>query len=443
MLKNRNNKSLFYQLNATAIPLILSSVVNVIMGIIDQAFIGHISIYAYAGVGLVLSCINSIVGVLGAFSIVFNIQGSKLSGEKNYQELNNLFSCFCVICFAIGAILTIIFNLFCDSILTKYFGLTGEVLIEAGIYLKVYSISIPLNLLIFILSSTLKIFKQTKYLFVSSIIVNIINVVLDYALVFGKLCFPRLETLGAALGTIIALIINLLIYLMLARKYVKFSVNIPNLKKRVWEMVSYSLPFIAQEAMEDVIFIIGINSVVAKIGVLELSTYSLITQIANIFLMPMFGYATANTIFVGESNGKKQYEQVFYITKQTICSLLIWFVALYLLLICFDVSIVDFITNDKSVIYYTSKVLPLALFIHLFNYYFSVCKSTLQCLGYEKWTLLVAFAINLSSLIMIFISGNNLISIYSIMGIGYFLISVIYSKKLLFLKKHHEKIILS
>lgn len=46
------NKKLFYQLNATAIPLILSSIVGVVMGMIDQAFIGHISIYAYADVWL-------------------------------------------------------------------------------------------------------------------------------------------------------------------------------------------------------------------------------------------------------------------------------------------------------------------------------------------------------------------------------------------------------
>lgn len=424
------NKKLFYQLNATAIPLILSSIVGVVMGMIDQAFIGHISIYAYAGVGLVLSCINSIVGVLGAITVFYNIHGSTLSGGEEYQKLNEIFSVFMIICFVIGTVLAVVFNIFCNSILERGFGLTGAVLAEAAIYLRVYSLSIPLNLLIFIFSSTLKIFKQTKYLFLCSVIVNIINIFLDYVLVFGKLYFPRLETLGAAIGTVISLAVNLFIYYMLARKYVTFSVRIPNMFKKIFCILYDTLPFIAQEALEDVIFVIGINSVVAGIGVLALSTYTLITQITNIFLMPMFGYTTANTIFVSENYGQKNYRQIPRITMMTMSSLLIWFFVLYAGLTCFSPEIVKFITDDSDVIYYACQIVPLALFIHLFNYYFSTCKSALQCLGFEKWALLIAFCVNGAALAAIVFFGSNLKIIYTIMGSGYLGISIIYSRKL-------------
>ncbi|MFI3211616.1 MAG: hypothetical protein R3Y64_11285 [Peptostreptococcaceae bacterium] len=47
------------------------------MNILDQAFIGRISIDAYTGVGLVSTCINSLIGVLGSISVSFNIIGSK------------------------------------------------------------------------------------------------------------------------------------------------------------------------------------------------------------------------------------------------------------------------------------------------------------------------------------------------------------------------------
>lgn len=85
-MKRLPDYKLIKQINSTAYPLILSSIVNVLMGWIDQAFIGHISVYAYAGVGLVLSCVNSLVGVLGAFSIVFNIYGSKLWGKQEEKN---------------------------------------------------------------------------------------------------------------------------------------------------------------------------------------------------------------------------------------------------------------------------------------------------------------------------------------------------------------------
>lgn len=86
------------EINKIAIPLIFSSLTSVCMGIIDQAFVGHISVYAYAGVGLVCSCINSLVGVLGAFSIAFNICGSRIKGENDQDGLNEEFTISCLLC---------------------------------------------------------------------------------------------------------------------------------------------------------------------------------------------------------------------------------------------------------------------------------------------------------------------------------------------------------
>lgn len=433
-MKRLLDYKLIKQINSTAYPLILSSAVSVLMGWIDQAFIGHISVYAYAGVGLVLSCVNSLVGVLGAFSLVFNIYGSKLSGKQEEKKLSELFSVFITICLIIGIILSVIFNLFCDVILSKGFGLEGRALTEASIYLKIYSFSIPLNLLIFIHSSVIKIYKKTQYLFVCGIIVNAINIVLDYVLVFGKFFFPELGTLGAALGTIIALIVNLLIYICIIHKFIHFSFHIANLKQKIQNILKYSLPFIGQEAMEDIVFVVGINSIVARVGVLELSTYNLISQIINFFLMPMFGYATANTIFVGESYAQENYKKIYKVTRYSIFILALWFIVLFLLLNFFSGEIAGIITQSNVVKSLTVIVLPIALMAQLFNYYLNICKSTLQCIGFEKWTLLVTFVTNIFTLLIIFLFGKNLSYIYAMMGVGYLVISSIYSKRLLLLR---------
>lgn len=430
---------LIKEINSTAYPLILNSVVSVLMGWIDQAFIGHISVYAYAGVGLVLSCVNSLVGVLGAFSLVFNIYGSKLSGRQEQKKLSELFSVFIMICLIMGAILAIVFNLFCHVILSKGFGLEGRALTEASIYLKVYSFSIPLNLLIFIHSSIIKIHKKSQYLFICGIIVNAINIILDYVLVFGKFFFPELGTLGAALGTILALVINLLIYACIIRKFVRFSFHIVNLKQKIQNILRYSLPFIGQEAMEDIIFVVGINSIVARIGVLELSAYNLISQIVNFFLMPMFGYATANTIFVGESYAQEKYKKIYKVTGYSIVILMVWFALLFLLLHFFGTEIAGMITQSKAVKSLTVTVLPMALSAQLFNYYLNIGKSTLQCIGHEKWTLLVTFIINILTLVLIFVFGKNLSYLYIIMGLGYLAISIIYTRRL-FLLKHQNNV---
>ena len=67
-------ESLIAKINKISIPLMFTSVTSLVMGLIDQIFVGHISIESFAGVGLVVSVLNCIVGVLGVLSIGFVIQ---------------------------------------------------------------------------------------------------------------------------------------------------------------------------------------------------------------------------------------------------------------------------------------------------------------------------------------------------------------------------------
>ncbi|MDR0880456.1 MAG: hypothetical protein LBN09_07085 [Clostridioides sp.] len=99
-------------LNKIAIPLILSTVSGMIMGIVDQAFVGHISVDAYAGVGLVTSSIYSLVGILGATSIAFNIIGSRYKGENEIDKLNDVFTSTLALNFTIGISIFILINIF-------------------------------------------------------------------------------------------------------------------------------------------------------------------------------------------------------------------------------------------------------------------------------------------------------------------------------------------
>lgn len=299
---SKERKSCITELNKMALPLIAGSITSILMGIIDQAFIGHISLEAYAGVGLVYSCINSLVGVLGAFSIVFNICGSNLKGRNDLKGISEEFSLLLILCGGIGFGLFILFNIFCNPILHKGSGLTGKTLQEASEYLRIFSFSIPLNLVIFLYSSVFKIFKKTNHIFATTLFINILGVCLDYILIYGKLGLPAFGAKGAALGSILSLIVYLGIYSYTARHLVQIDLRIPQILKKIKDKIRFSIPFLAQEFMEDILFVVGLNMIVARIGTVELSAYNLILQIISIIQMPMFGYSTATVSLVSEAN---------------------------------------------------------------------------------------------------------------------------------------------
>ena len=433
LLTKRQNidTKLIREINSTAIPLILSTVTGTVMGMMDQAFVGHISVYAYGGVGLVASCINSLIGVLGAFSIVFNIRGSHRRGEGDQGSLNRLFGNFLLLSLMAGMALCLGFALFSRPVLELGFGLHGETLTEAENYLQIFSLTIPLNLLLFIYSSVFKIFRKTGIIFLVSLGANLLNILLDYVLIFGHLGLPEMGTRGAALGTVTALAVNLGFYAFLGKDYVRFSRKDLSLEK-MKQIFRFSLPFLGQETMEDILFVVGLNGIVARLGITELAAYNLIAQFINLILMPMFGYAAANTSLVSEWAGKGDRKQADKTGRYAFGLLCIWFAVFYMILVLGRARFARLISPDTEVIALAAACMPLALLIQLLNYYGNVWKSSLQSLGWQNWTLRTAFIINLLVLGFMgtaaWISGK-ILWIYLIQGLGYLGLSLAYTWK--------------
>ena len=433
LLTKRQNidTKLIREINSTAIPLILSTVTGTVMGMMDQAFVGHISVYAYGGVGLVASCINSLIGVLGAFSIVFNIRGSHRRGEGDQGSLNRLFGNFLLLSLMAGMVLCLGFALFSRPVLELGFGIHGETLTEAENYLQIFSLTIPLNLLLFIYSSVFKIFRKTGIIFLVSLGANLLNILLDYVLIFGHLGLPEMGTRGAALGTVTALAVNLGFYAFLGKDYVRFSRKDLSLEK-MKQIFRFSLPFLGQETMEDILFVVGLNGIVARLGITELAAYNLIAQFINLILMPMFGYTAANTSLVSEWAGKGDRKQADKTGRYAFGLLCIWFAVFYMILVLGRARFARLISPDTEVIALAAACMPLALLIQLLNYYGNVWKSSLQSLGWQNWTLRTAFIINLLVLGFMgtaaWISGK-ILWIYLIQGLGYLGLSLAYTWK--------------
>ena len=255
-------------------------------------------------------------------------------------------------------------------------------------------LTIPLNLTLFIYSSAFKIFRKTGIIFLVSLGANLLNILLDYVLIFGHLGLPEMGTRGAALGTVTALAVNLGFYAFLGKDYVRFSRKDLSLEK-MKQIFRFSLPFLGQETMEDILFVVGLNGIVARLGITELAAYNLIAQFINLILMPMFGYTAANTSLVSEWAGKGDRKQADKTGRYAFGLLCIWFAVFYMILVLGRARFARLISPDTEVIALAAACMPLALLIQLLNYYGNVWKSSLQSLGWQNWTLRKAFIINL------------------------------------------------
>jgi len=106
--------------------------------------------------------------------------------------------------------------------LMRYMEQPEEVVLLAIPYLDIVAFSlIPL-----IMFQAFKQFSeglsQTKYPMFATILANVVNIILNYLLIFGALGFPKLGVVGAAIGTLVARIIMLIFLWVLLKNRKKF-----------------------------------------------------------------------------------------------------------------------------------------------------------------------------------------------------------------------------
>ncbi|MCM8709463.1 MATE family efflux transporter [Clostridium sp. SYSU_GA19001] len=256
-----------------------------------------------------------------------NIGAKKLQNAEEYAALG--ITAVTIISFIISSILFI----FSKNIL-KIAGASTEVTIYGEIYMKITSIGIFFNMITNVFSAILRGYGNTKTPLLISLVVNVINLSLDYILIFGKSGFPELGIKGAAIATTLAQITGFVIFLsyILKKSQIKPKIKyIYNFKvDKFIALLRLSAPSSLQEASFSISRLLS-TFFIMHLGTIAFAANQITTTIESISFMPGWGFAVAATTLVGhktgEENPKKAKEYAYTCTIlgvgiMTLCSVL-------------------------------------------------------------------------------------------------------------------------
>ena len=184
---------------------------------------------------------NSFIFLAMSFGIGFSTAITPLVAEsnakRNAKKTQMILSNGIITCVILGFILTLIV-LLSKPIIYKM-GQPENVVELAFPYITWVAISLfPL-----IIFQSFKQFSDglsfTKIAMISTIMANIINIIINYILIYGKLGFPKLELVGAGIGTLISRIFMIIIIIILIKSNKNISKYIGSFFK-----IKYSLFYI-------------------------------------------------------------------------------------------------------------------------------------------------------------------------------------------------------
>ncbi len=296
-----------------AYPIILGMLGHTIVGIIDNVMVGRIGPTELAAASLANSLVFVAMSLGIGFSTAITPMAAAADGKKDIEEGRTVFHHGLYLCTILGFILFGLILLF--KPLLELMGQPENVITLAKPFLDVIAFSlVPL-----IIFQGYKQFadgmSETKYSMWATIFGNIVNVFLNYVLIYGVLGFPELGFMGAAIGTLVSrfMMLGYLHYKMkrnavfypffegFAVRKIKRVVNIA--------IVKLGAPSAMQMFFEVALFT-GAVWLSGRLGVVHQAANQIALSLSSFTFMFGMGFGVAATIRVGNQNGLGDYKKL-------------------------------------------------------------------------------------------------------------------------------------
>lgn len=288
-----------------ALPIIAGMISHTTLNIVDMAMVGRLGDVALAAVGLGSFFILVAVLVFGALNIGTQAVTSRRLGENRPEEYPRIVANSLLLAFVLGLAASVAGYFLTPWIFSLLSGDPGVV--TMGIpYLEIRFLGIFTMVMIFTLRGFVFGIARVRIDMTVSIIVNLLNILLNWVLIFGKLGFPRLDVRGAALASVISTIIGLVLYLALVHWRIlsgKARRGAGLLSSEIMRtIVRISAPR-AVQSISIVGFIVFL-SFMGRIGVRELAISNIIFKAFNLSFMIGMSVGVASATLVGKSLGE-------------------------------------------------------------------------------------------------------------------------------------------
>jgi len=345
------NWKIFREILYLAIPAVGEMTLYMMIWIFDTMMIGKYGgQLAVSSVGLSTEIIYSFFNIIIAVGVSTALTSliSRAIGSKDYKKAEIIANAGIKIAVVLALIFFSLLFFVPDKILNLA-GATKEMLPLATRYAKISSFSFFLLTLSSTTNGIFRGIKDTKTSLYVAGSINIVNLFLDYVLIFGNFGFPEWGITGAAVATVAGNFIGILLQWSRLKK-LPFKISLFSYvsKKDIWEIIRFAVPSGLQEANFSLSRLLGLTFILS-LGTTAFAANQIGIAIEAISTMPGWGVAIACTALVGhsigENNQNKSQEYTLYST--IIASIFMGILACFFFFI--PKTLVSFFINKQEI----------------------------------------------------------------------------------------------
>ncbi|MCZ6887944.1 MAG: MATE family efflux transporter [Gammaproteobacteria bacterium] len=294
---------------ALAFPSILANLLYAVVVMVQTKFVGELGAESIAAIGVGQRVFFALQAVMMAISAGTTALVARAWGANDYAEAGRVTMASLAMAIVFGLVLTVPGILFARPV-ASIFGLDADTVQLAAdniMWLSVFNVAFATN---FIIGAALRAAGDAWTPLWIGAGVNVVNIPLLYALVFGAWGFPAMGVAGAALAAGLAFSVGGVVMLVMWFKQlfvVKYVSNGWFRRERLMRLVHIGYP----AGAEMIVFQLGFFAFLMLIGnyygTEAFAAYSVGTNLLMICMVVGFGFSIAGSTLVGQYLGAEDY----------------------------------------------------------------------------------------------------------------------------------------
>lgn len=340
------------QLVKLTIPMLYALIAIMSLGLVDSYFISYLGTDQLAAIGFIVPITGVITSLGLGLGMAISSLNSKLIGAGNMSSAARLITdgfylTGFVALLSVSALmwqLTTIFNAI---------GADSTTLPHILTYMHIWIFAAPLIMYTMVCASTFRSLGDTTSSAQIAISMTLINLVLDPLLIFGIGPFPEMGMQGAALATVLSVVISCAIgFYKLGVKEKLLLWALPHyieLKSDLKQLLEIAIPAVLANAIVPITAAV-LTTIVAKFGTDAVAGYGVGVRIEAVSLIIVYALSSTLPMFIGQNLGANKLDRVYDSIKLAFKFVLLLQLGVFVLLILAANSIASLFSSDANVI---------------------------------------------------------------------------------------------
>lgn len=294
-----------------ALPVMIQQFITAFASLVDNLMVGSNGKDAINAVGASGNIFFVVMLIGYGISNGVGIFLAQQYGSKQFQGMHYTFLIGIIGALLLG-IISAGFVLNFKELLINIFTRVDAQHLLAYDYLEIAIFTYPIILVSMSIAGAYRRCGNTFLPMVAGVIAITINTGLNYLLINGNLGFPALGVSGAAIATLIARVIELIILIiMMEIKHMPFRPKFTDIFKiplnTVKQVVTKSIPLTVNEFLWG----FGMTTLMALYGLKSADNYTAVQiayTTANLLFVVMAGFATSVSVLIGQELGRNDLE---------------------------------------------------------------------------------------------------------------------------------------